>query len=385
MFLIQAFQTGLIAQDSLQVHFNFQTDSTMVTMDLKTNPEGAKVIIGSEVIGITPLKIKHATGKYAIIFKKDGFLVRVDTVNISVKKNLMIYESLLKIPYTNIYSSPKDADVLLDSIYIGRTPIDSLIIPIGDHALELTMNEFKEKKEMISITPGIDQIIDRSLLPTYGFVSFSVSPLDASISLDNNAVVTGDITRLKLKTGWHYVSVHHPISIDTLTERFYVEPSGFYEYKAGFNKFSWLPFTYSAIIPGLGQIIEGSYIKGSLEFLITAGTGYFLSDLEKKKNDNKWTFFHAQDDYNLAGSENQAVIKRTALEEAASNYNRARNNVSIAFAVLGFVYAINLVDVLLFNSKLNEIILDKETIIPVSKIKLFENGGNVNLGMQIQF
>lgn len=385
ILLIQAFQIRLVAQDSLHVYPDNKADSSIVTLDVKTNPEGAKVIIGGDVKGITPLMLRLAYGKYSIVFRKDGFQDRVDSLNLFGRKNLMLYETLLNLPFTSIHSAPSGSDVFLDSAYIGRTPIDSLKLSAGDHILELRKKDFKDLAETITIAEGYSKTIDETMLPTYGYISFSLSPKDANISIDNKSFTTGDINKMKLKTGWHNVTVSHPILKDTLKEKFYVVPSGYYEYKAGFKKFSWMPVVYSAIVPGLGQINDGSYIKGSLEFLVTAGAGYILSNLVQKENDCKSTFNNAQVDYNIAYNERLAAAARGALKEAASNHNRARNNVTVAYTVLGAAYVINIVDVLLFNSKLSEIFLNKETFIPISEMQLFENGGNVNFEMKLNF
>ncbi len=382
LFFVSISQINLNAQN---IDVTNPADSSLGILNLKSKPDSVTVVIENKVRGTTPLQLKLLPGTYQVTLERDGYLKRVDSVEIIKNKITTVDELLLKTPYTNILSTPTGAEVFLDSTFIGRTPIDSLKIPVGYHSVELKMNEYKDITGSLKIIGGYDKTINKTLYPTFGFVSVSVSPKDAEISLDNNRIYTGNISRMKIKTGWHNLSVFHPVLKDTLREKFYIESATFNDFKANFNVFKWRTIVLSSVIPGLGQVCDGSYLKGSLEFLINAGACYFLISSKSKLDDKKWDFLNAQNSYELSANENQAILNRTLMDKAASNYKNAKNVVTVAFAVVGVAYVVNLIDAIVFHSKKNEIYLNKEIIIPVSQLDLFENQGKINFGMHMQF
>ena len=385
IILFQGVQLNLYAQDSLNVNAVFAADSSMGIISIKTKPEGAEVIIDSVVKGNTPLNISLHAGKYAVIFKKKGYSEKFDSVEIVRGKILSFSENLLKNPVTNIKSIPSDAKVYLDSVFIGRAPIDSLVIPVGRHMLQLKLKDYVNFSKLIDILPGLNKTINQKLIPKYGFFSISVSPKDTRVLFDSNSVNIGAINRLKVKSGWHNVEVFHPSFNDTLKDKFYIVPETSYHYKSEFNAYDWKPTALSLFVPGLGQILDKDYIKGSLEFIGFLGAGYYLNQSKNAYEDKTMDLKNAQINYDFATTQKEAIFQRAALAKANTDYKDAKNKLKVAYAIFGVVYIINILDAVILHSRKNELFLEKKSIIPLSQIKLYENGDNLNVGMQIKF
>ena len=378
---LQIFIPELHSQNLGNNLLSVQLDSLRGVLNVRTKPESAKVFINNNFRGVTPLQLKLPEANYVLTLQKENFLQRIDSIKIIKNKILSIDESLLKVPHIKIQSIPSAAEIYLDSIFVGRTPIDSLPISPGDHLIKFKLDEYKDFSTLISIYPGIDKTITQTLLPNFGFVSYSVTPSDVQIKFDNKISYLGKIDKLKLKVGWHDVSISHPISKNVIEKKFYVAPFEYDEYSASFNKFTWKHLTYSAFIPGLGQYMDNSRTKGTLEFLLAAGAVYFVFDSQKKVDEKELDFNKAKYKYDMSNNAIQAINDRIELEKATSDYNTAKNNVTISFITLGAVYVLNLIDTYLFHSIHNEITLDNSIELQPMKVKIFENESNIEFGV----
>jgi hypothetical protein len=215
-------------------------------------------------------------GKYAITLKKEGFVLSLDTVCITVNTTSTLDDSLLKNPKTSFRTVPNGARVFLDSVFIGRTPLDRLIIPVGMHSVKIELEDYQERSGIFIIEAGKDIIVSNVLVPAFGFSSISVSPADARVSIDNGSAITGGVDRKRLTVGWHTISVSHPAFSNSLTTKAYISPAHLTTFTADVDGFSIRALLYSIVLPGFGQICDGAIVKGSIELFGMAGDGYLL-------------------------------------------------------------------------------------------------------------
>ena len=89
-----------------------------------------------------------------------------------------------------IVSSPSRADVFIDNTYQGQTPLVIEAIHRGRHFVRISMAGYYEVGRWIDFY-GDYVLYEVTLLPITGFLSLSVSPPDATVTLGSNHVPPG--------------------------------------------------------------------------------------------------------------------------------------------------------------------------------------------------
>lgn len=113
-----------------------QFDSSQGILDVRSRPDSAEVFINDAFKGMTPLKITLTQNKYVVVLKRRGFVPSIDTMIVVAKNTLRVDDSLFTLPILNIHSTPSGARILVDSIFVGRTPIDSFELSAGSHVVK---------------------------------------------------------------------------------------------------------------------------------------------------------------------------------------------------------------------------------------------------------
>ena len=85
-----------------------------------TKPEGAQVLEGKDLIGITPLKEKIPVGKHELIFKL-GDVGTTRVLDIEYGKTTKIFVNLEK-AVVHFYARPSDAVLVIDGKEVGKLP-----------------------------------------------------------------------------------------------------------------------------------------------------------------------------------------------------------------------------------------------------------------------
>ncbi len=114
-------------------------------LSIKTNPSGARVLIGGKPSGITPLKISNLFGVCDIKIEKDGYKTTEDSIIIEsdIEKTYnLIKPELVKVRFkVHPY-----ADVLIDGKLIGEVPpIRVQEVEEGKHTIEFVSSMLNKK------------------------------------------------------------------------------------------------------------------------------------------------------------------------------------------------------------------------------------------------
>ncbi|MCJ7790747.1 MAG: PEGA domain-containing protein [Candidatus Atribacteria bacterium] len=97
----------------------------------------------------------------------------------------------------SVNSNPKGAEIYLDDVYEGLTPLKLDNINLGQHGIKIVMSGYQEWASYISILPSQTTKVFADLMPqqSYGSISVNSNPKGAKIYLDN---VYKGLTPLKL-------------------------------------------------------------------------------------------------------------------------------------------------------------------------------------------
>ena len=123
---------------------------------ISSNPPGADIYLDRKKIGQTglfPLIVSVASRNHTIICKLPGYQEGKETI--SLKKDTTVNFNLIEIAgpghSVTITTSPQDADVYLDGILKGATPLTIPNVPENCHELLCSLKGYEDIKKQISV------------------------------------------------------------------------------------------------------------------------------------------------------------------------------------------------------------------------------------------
>ncbi|MFH0989402.1 MAG: PEGA domain-containing protein [bacterium] len=356
------------------------------SLSLSSQPNGTEVFLNRQLKGSTPIAIRDLTpGQYEIILKKEGYQDLTQSIKIEAGVEASITPKLIKLSKLRIESDPPGSDVFLDGNYIGKTPVPDQNVAPGMINVRVKKDGYGEWNRNFSIEPEKDLPLSIKLESDAGFLSISVSPPDVEVYIDGKKAGAGALQSLRLPTGSHEIQLKHPSYAGALSEKVSIQPSMESRVEGRFGVFTMTPALRSMLLPGLGQLMNGSTLKGVLCLAGTLGGGVYsllsYSDYTKKTD----TYTASVDAYNKAQTVADANRLRQEMQQHYVQVDDAKKKKTISLAVLAGAYVVNLLDALIFESNGGEIkILAKDGIVKIHPNLTIDDVG-MRLGVQVRF
>jgi hypothetical protein len=167
-----------------------QFGSITVTSD----PSGALATLDSGDQYLTPCTFSPVfPGTHTISLSKSGYYPVTRQVQVN-NENQKVYVSLSMMASSGtlyVDSVPRGADVKIDNIFRGQTPVRVGNLASGDHTVKLRLSGFQTLTQEVRVTQGQESQISPSLIPNpldvkTGSVSVSSTPGGASVFLNND-------------------------------------------------------------------------------------------------------------------------------------------------------------------------------------------------------
>ncbi|NMB79717.1 MAG: PEGA domain-containing protein [Methanomicrobiales archaeon] len=166
------------------------------TIYVESTPAGAEISFNGDYRGLSPLTISDVwPGTYTITAEKSGYHTYSATTSVSSGTRSSVYCPLSPLTTTGslyVLSTPSNANIYLDAVYKGRTPMTISNIAAGTHILEVDTSGYYDWKSTVDVPPGGTKTISATLNPmptaTTGWVYVASSPGGASVTLDGSPV-----------------------------------------------------------------------------------------------------------------------------------------------------------------------------------------------------
>ena len=175
---------------------------------LKTEPEGCDIQIDGVSVGRTPRLITHLAvkGTYGVRFRKAGYQDQVISVRFEGRKPLVREERMILASGTiDISSEPSGAEVTVNGIVKGVTPLRVTEVPRGRATVKFRLDGFAEEIRELAINAGDVQTLPIILRGLPGTLQLTSVPDGARFYVNNEAKGKGPLSLTGLNPGEYVV------------------------------------------------------------------------------------------------------------------------------------------------------------------------------------
>ena len=175
---------------------------------LKTEPAGASIIVDGVTVGQTPRLVTHLAAKdtYNVRLRKAGYQDQLIQVRFEGRRPLVREETLVLASGTvNVLSDPAGAEVTLNGIVRGRTPVLVRDVPRGRAVVKFRLDGFDEEVRELAINAGDVQTLSVPLRGQPGTLRLSSVPEGARFYLNDEPRGRGPLAIPGLAPGEYVV------------------------------------------------------------------------------------------------------------------------------------------------------------------------------------
>ncbi|MDF7801617.1 PEGA domain-containing protein [Pontiellaceae bacterium B1224] len=182
---------------------NLETPAGKGSITIKSNPDGAAVLVNGTPRGTAPVTISGlVAGDYIIELRKDGFERAYKSVSL-LEGQVMDVDLKMK-PITGLLlvdSNPQGAEVVIEGISKGDTPLLLTDLPLGEFSLEFRSMKHLPRTLKVNVTDRTPVRAFAELVSNTAQLKVSSDPGEASVSINGIAVGKTPITVEEVEAG----------------------------------------------------------------------------------------------------------------------------------------------------------------------------------------
>jgi hypothetical protein len=146
--------------------------SSVGSLYMTSNPSGAQVYVDSSYRGTTPTTVGNlAPGTHAVLLRLSGYQDFSGTATIYASQTTTMSANLVQVTPTTslgtlaISSSPSAAEVYVDNVFRGYTPLTLTDISPGSHAITLSLAGYQNWLGTVQVSAGQTTTVQGTLVP----------------------------------------------------------------------------------------------------------------------------------------------------------------------------------------------------------------------------
>ncbi len=184
---------------------------------ITSTPAGASIRLdGIDQQGVTPTSLEGVdAGQHILELEKDDYY---DSRSITVIPGTMTRvnaEMQRGNALVRVYSTPYNADLYIDSRYIGPTPQTVNDLPAGSHTIRVTYEGLADYENVHSLNPGENRI--DIALHEPASLTIQSQPEGAEVSIGYRSYGISPVTIDDIASSLHIVKLTHPYCFDWST------------------------------------------------------------------------------------------------------------------------------------------------------------------------
>lgn len=224
--------TLVIYKDSLVEH-SIRLKPRFGGLSLIVNPDDAYVYLENELIGIGYITLKGETngpdaGKYSLEIKKEKYHPFFEIIEISAGETTKLdIELEARLGSLSVKTAPADAELILDGISMGFSPLNIVGVIVGEHQLEIRKQGYQTISKTIIIAEG-ETFENEYILNSKKIVNIRTKPANAEITI-NGKTFDGSPVHTELPLGEnniiiksdHYKTLENIFTVDEKQDKYY--------------------------------------------------------------------------------------------------------------------------------------------------------------------
>lgn len=148
-----------------------------------TSPAGAVVSVDGVEVGQTPLTAEILEGEHEILVKLPAHKIWTDHIDVMAREDFAL--PLITLEQADglvlLQSTPTGANVTMDGVFQGQTPLEITVPPGASRQLTFFLNGYEETRRAITTRPEEEASLHVTLEPILSSVEISVVPADAGL------------------------------------------------------------------------------------------------------------------------------------------------------------------------------------------------------------
>jgi formylglycine-generating enzyme required for sulfatase activity len=180
-------EQAIVITDEESQSFQLQLERLPGLLSFNTVPEGARVLVEEQALGLTPLaQVPVAAGEQQLRILAERYLPYRELINVTGMEQEQSFSVELEPAWANIAISsvPVGATVYVDGEAVATTPA-LLEILQGEHQVELQMRRYRSWQQSLSVSAGVHQNLEPIVLqPADGVLRLSSRPAGANVTVD---------------------------------------------------------------------------------------------------------------------------------------------------------------------------------------------------------
>ncbi len=189
---------------------------------INSTPPGAAVAINRRTAGVTPLTLDTLPpGRHLLSFTLRGYRTRYQTLSLSAGQRAVVDLPLEPLHgLVLIHASPDGADVTVDGVHRGQTPVLITDLPFGQYRAHITKAGFVHREMDLLIDSRIPKRFSANLMSDAATLNIRATPNGAAVLINGVAQGETPLTLDRVRTGEVSLSItapgYHPFT-DVLT------------------------------------------------------------------------------------------------------------------------------------------------------------------------
>ncbi len=153
------------------------------SLELTSTPSNATVALDGKYVGETPLILNNIlVGDHTVTVTKQGFSKVEKTIELKEEIENNISVVLPNTKEVSITSNPTGADVYIDGVYKGVTPLKT-ILSYGEHTIRFNREGYYQETQTIEVGDNMDLVTEK-LRQIVGKMKITSSPSGALVYID---------------------------------------------------------------------------------------------------------------------------------------------------------------------------------------------------------
>lgn len=317
---------------------------------IQSNPTDANIIIDGKVYGRTP-KTLHTflSGKHSISIRKEGYVEHKSEIKVEAEKTTIVNAKLKKFAEIYLYSEPSTANVYLNGVNKGKTPLTLKLEPDKQIQIKLTKDFYTDWEKTIDLEEGTNERVGARLEKQRGNITLSRITKGATLRINGKEFKT-DKKELSLPVGEYTLDISKPgfvsksLSLDINSGKTITINESLKEKTISTALFR------SLFIPGLGQSYQE---KGTRSWIYSAafiGSGIGSYFYTNKYNTTIDEYDEIRNSYLAASNDNEINTLRDQMDSKFDDIGSSEDIRNIFYITTGAIWLVNMFDVLILPS-----------------------------------